>query len=198
MLSRRSCPMCQGAPMNWEALQRIDWGTFPDYLSGIGTVGTLAVALWVLTRELDDRRDRDAAQARLVTVDAETASGDVVPVRVTNHSSEPIIGLEVEEVSWVPPHGPDVRWRVPPSIMGARSSASVTPPGESLWVPVEFVNAAGERQGIRVPGAVTVRFSFHDSRGLTWSRVAGEQPLRVINPRGGRRGRMLAAMRRRE
>lgn len=166
-----------------EALEWVDWGTFPEYLSGIGTVGTLAVALWVLKREMDDRRDRDAAQARLVTVDAGMASGNVVPVKVTNRSSEPIIGLEVDEVSWRPPLGPDVRWRVPPTVMGARSAVSVTAPGDTFTVPVEFINVAGERQPIKVPGDITVRYSFHDSRGLTWSRVGGRAPVRVTQRR---------------
>jgi hypothetical protein len=50
----------------------IDFGSLPDWLSGVGTVGALLLTYALLRRELDARRDevndRRRAQARLVTV----------------------------------------------------------------------------------------------------------------------------------
>lgn len=51
----------------------LDWGSVPDWLAGVGTVGTLAVAVRVLSREASDRRKQGefarSAQARQVRLD---------------------------------------------------------------------------------------------------------------------------------
>jgi hypothetical protein len=65
-------------------LDRMDWemwtaSDLPTWLAAVGTVGTLAVAVWVLKREQDDRRERDRQerrqQARRVAVSEPTSLG---------------------------------------------------------------------------------------------------------------------------
>ena len=95
----------------WGFIGDIDWGTAPDWLSGVGTVGTLAVAVGVLARESTDRRRRDeyarSAQARQVHLGPVTPGGAsgrqgsymdmTYSIAVTNSSDDAIhnVGLSL-------------------------------------------------------------------------------------------------------
>lgn len=61
----------------------VDWGTAPDWFAAVGTVGTLAAALWQLKRERDRARAAEARErrARVLGVVVERGTdgeGDVV------------------------------------------------------------------------------------------------------------------------
>lgn len=84
-----------------------DWGSVPDWLAAIGTLAAFGVALRLLAKELDARReqeeDRRRAQARLVNAwptmkwresDGEAESWFVV----VNASDEPVYQVKVTVV----------------------------------------------------------------------------------------------------
>lgn len=102
----------------------------PTWLSAIGTVGTLGVAVWVLKREQDDRRARDQderrRQARLISVAEPRAAGgssasdsegrSVMAMRyaitVRNDSGETVSNLRIRWVGKAAGVGSDWRYDV--------------------------------------------------------------------------------------
>lgn len=158
-------------------------GTWIDAASAVGTFAAVAVALWIGIRdgrERDaERRDSEAGQARLVMVSSGTASGGGIWVVLTNHSSQPVTGLELDEVTWDGDEARGAPWRVPPTIMGARAATDILAAGDELKIPVEFLGPNGERIHVGV-GSFTARYSFRDACGLTWSRIGNGEPRRVL------------------
>src|SRR3954453_5266024 len=73
-------------------------------LGAIFTAATAAVVVWLGNRDrrwrLADQADRDAAQARLVTVDMESVAEDGRDVRdmvrITNSSAGPVLDARVD------------------------------------------------------------------------------------------------------
>jgi hypothetical protein len=130
----------------------LDFGTLPEWLSGIGTVGTLLIAVRVLSRERAERRadelerrarewEREARQARLVTywVPEEGKYG-TPQVIVSNASENPVFDFSI---------------LLHREVIGSRRSI---PPGQ-----VEFpVNDAVEARELVL--------AFTDAEGRRWKR----------------------------
>lgn len=155
----------------------------------IATAAATIVALWVSVREgkhrAADKRDAEAAQARLILVHgAEMMSGDVVPLRLTNHSAEPILWPWVTDVVWNEDATKAAQWRNPPTIFGARPGTDVLPAGDTFKVYVEFVHD-DKRQAISAGDTFQTTFTFIDARGLRWQRVGNSEPTRLTGKRPG-------------
>jgi hypothetical protein len=84
-------------------IARIDWGTAPDWIAAVGTVGALAAAVIVFAVELkhrrEERKDAEKDQARLVAAWLDGPQIDTVPnplgdirfpIRVVNRSNLPV------------------------------------------------------------------------------------------------------------
>ncbi len=85
----------------------MNWGSAAEWLGAIGTFAAVALALGLAIgdarRRDSDRKDEQAAQARLITVDScEEAVGGVLYVSVTNHSASPVFAVVVEAVHVTP------------------------------------------------------------------------------------------------
>ncbi|MFC5177385.1 hypothetical protein [Nocardioides taihuensis] len=163
----------------------------PDEWTAVGAVGTCAavgVAFLALGVERyahwREARDRDAAQARLVTIaPPEMASGDVVQVHVINLSQGPVIGLELDAARWVDAAQTLNSWRVPPTIFGAQPATSVIKPGDTFKIPIEWIDDEEKRITLQVPGELQAAVSFYDAAGLEWERIGNGQPKRRRNRR---------------
>jgi hypothetical protein len=128
-----------------------------------------------------ERADRDAAQARLVTV--EPKYGDVhdphdveIVLTVLNGSTLPIFDVKIVDVR----NGDarDLRWTADPlsRYEGQPLEAYVLPAAETYRLPIAFINP--QDRGGR--DRVTVEFT--DAAGLRWRRQDNEAPQRVITP----------------
>ena len=81
---------------------RVQFGTFPEWFAAVGTVGALAVSLWLLKQQHDDRQDerreKRSSQARQVSiwVDGveETETNMIVSYIAQNGSSDPIYEVD--------------------------------------------------------------------------------------------------------
>ncbi|GIJ07286.1 hypothetical protein Van01_05000 [Micromonospora andamanensis] len=175
----------------------IDWGSVPDWLAGIGTVGTLAFFGIQLRNEkrrhraeeqrrVDEARDREASQARLVAAraawDYGPSSGHAARITVRNDSPSPITDVQVQ-------------------LMSRRDQ----PPSADLWetaegLPQPVIDAGGSTEFRLVPphqppaprdGMDTAAYDaprklfvpcvvFTDAAGLRWARTESEQPRRLV------------------
>lgn len=131
-----------------------------------------------------ERADRDAAQARLVTVEPtypETGYCQeiFIVVKVLNGSTLPI--LDVKLVDLCSDGAPDHTWRFDDSgPMGDvfKIEARVLAAGESFHLPVAYVNRSGRSAVLTSEDHVTIEFT--DAVGLRWRRRDNEAPERVI------------------
>lgn len=163
----------------------------------IATAAAVIVALSLAIRErrwrradqtaaAAERNDRDAAQARLVSINVEPMEygydprGTTDVVTVLNGSGEPIHEVSIAEVSnpGAPPESWDYDLSTPLSDMFT-TEPRVIPAGEKFTLPIQF---QGEHGGLVVsfePTSVTIQFT--DSRGLRWRRTDSNAPVRIID-----------------
>lgn len=162
----------------------VDWGSVAEWAGAIGSSAAVVVALWIAIndarRRESERKDEQAAQARLLVVEAhEDDAGGVLNVKVTNHSSSPVFAVVVEAVH-VTPYPLRVRF------FSKREWARLDP-GESKQAGCYLFAMDGITIAtIEAPNIVSADVSFVDSAGFRWKRW-GNTP-----PRGG------APIRRRE
>ncbi len=175
----------------------IDWGSVPDWLAGIGTVGTLAFFGMQLRndkrrhrteeqRRVDEARDREASQARLVASRARwdygPSSGYAARITVRNDSPFPITDVQAQLVS---------RGDQPPSValweIAAGLPQPVIDPGglsEFRLVPPYQPSAPEDGMDAASYDAPKKLFvpciAFTDSVGLRWTRTESEQPRRLV------------------
>lgn len=165
---------------------RIPLGTLPEWLAGVGSLATLGV-LWLAVfewrRGQRERRDNEAAQARLIIaehapyVDRTWGGMDAPPpasrnVLVRNHSDAPIVKLNVEEH---PTRYEGVR--VFQRFAHAR--------GRPAEIDVLSGGQATAELGVDgnngdTPSTECIEFTFTDARGLRWRRLGSAQPERVV------------------
>jgi len=146
---------------------QISWGTAPDWVAAIGTVGTLAIALAIL---IADRKSRERSQAdRFVTWSSTTYSANIIE--------------GVKRESWVLDVFSHNASDAPIPVAIARSKASVKPnfieplsetPAELLGAPLWSI-APGIQTHLSVPLEVaprtlTVVIDFMDAQGKPWHR----------------------------
>lgn len=155
----------------------LDWGTVPDWLVGVGTVGTLVAAVSTLAKDrAESRRQRmyqRSAQAREVhlgSVQRKSVSGVVgqqmrmsYTVAVTNQSAEVI--HDVKLALWIMPAAALYDQARP----ARRVELPVLPPGETLTCQLDTVVKDVRGQG-PVDHECRVEASFTDLSGQRWIR----------------------------
>jgi hypothetical protein len=142
----------------------VDWGTVPDWLSGIGTTGALAATLYIV---LGDRRETAARQARQVQVftvpsyNVPERRFDAMEIRFRNGSSaaisramigvQPLTGSRKERGGIKVHH--DAEWQV-------------VEPGVTHAKRIEF--------GAKNFEDLDLFLTFRDVEGRSWQYVIGE------------------------
>jgi hypothetical protein len=162
-----------------------DWLSAWGQIGGaVGTLLTLSVAIFLARRDSRWRRaeqaDRDIAQARLLTVDADYAYTGSRPfemiVIIANNSAQPMLDVNVEAVRSL--QEPNLAWRFSSPNPEAATSANVLRPGAQLVVEVEFADDAGS---VAYPdGADSVTVTYTDYNGLRWRRTDRCLPERIL------------------
>ncbi|WP_445184568.1 hypothetical protein ACTXG6_40350 [Pseudonocardia sp. Cha107L01] len=170
-----------------------------DWIAGIGqaagAVGTfvaVVVALGAGRRAQrlrdEDRADRDAAQARMISVHVvDRFSPDAVPtnirtseheqtISIRNDSLEPVFRAGVIDMRLADePQDGRHRWELVPNL-AQTARRQVIEPGGSAKFDVRYFDSAGE---IAWPeGDMIVSIEFRDSRGLVWRRDNDDEPVR--------------------
>lgn len=166
------------------------WGTVPEWLAATGSLfafGALVVAVSEWRSGQQERRDREADQARLIIVEPiiPTAEGSdsmlwvhedepMDRLRVKNHSAAPVFNLQIESFS----EGDHdvIVWEKAPS----RSTPLQLP-----WL-YPVLSPDGETREVLIAGAYpgrtrieTVEFIFTDAAGRQWRRVGNRAPIRL-------------------
>ncbi|MER5671928.1 hypothetical protein [Pseudonocardia alni] len=174
-----------------------DVPTTADWVSAIGqatgslfTAAAVAVALWLGVRDRRwrradqavadaERRDSEAAQARLVTIDVDTYYDYALTpemVTVLNGSTAPITSVSLVEVT-----NPEAAWgwdfdSDTPFGDGFTIEPRVIAAGEKFTVPIYF---RGEKGGSVASTELTsVTIQFTDVMGLVWRRTDAHLPVR--------------------
>lgn len=126
-------------------------GAIGQWAGAVATLAAVIVALrltrWERRRDRAERRDREAAQARLVTITVrytrspEPSEQDFVPcVEITNHSEQPVHRPQIESISGARSRA---RWGVDPSTGKDHSLCEVLPPNAWHRVPFQHLDADG-------------------------------------------------------
>jgi hypothetical protein len=92
------------------AVAAANYGTVPDWLAGVGTVGTQAFTLWLFAREQSDRRRAQAPDGLRLAHDAAAQAGRGRPhlrLKVKNDSTEPVYDVRATMVPYDSPHAAD-------------------------------------------------------------------------------------------
>lgn len=148
-------------------MPNMNWGSVPDWLAAVGTVGALFVALALLCREMKDRRhaaemaDRKPADGVFAWVEPRTDAGGWQTF-VLNRSDQPVYDAVVYFTPLTDPPLPTVE-----SVWGT------VPPGDPR---------PGDRFGDHPTdlfGIPTVEIEFTDGRGRHWRRDADGQLRRL-------------------
>jgi len=155
--------------------------------SAITTVGATGVALWVAVREgmarnADlrerdaERRDQEAAQARLVTCEATRLDLDA---HIVNHSAAPVFDVRVIRAEATSPEGDPVAPAFKPD---ARRSFQVLGGGKEARTGLSHQVWGHGDVGFVPHGSTNIRLTiqFLDAAGLWWERTGAEQPRRLM------------------
>ena len=142
----------------------VAWGTVPDWLAAVGTVGALGVALVLLAKELRARReaseDRVREHARYVAAWLdEPPSSSPALLLLHNGGQEPAYECIVK---WTQ-GGYDEPQQL--------AAFAVLPPGETLGAPV----TTPAFMSLLPP----LTIFFTDARGIRWQRDPGGQLARI-------------------
>ncbi|QBJ96805.1 hypothetical protein ERC79_13200 [Rhodococcus sp. ABRD24] len=127
-------------------------------------------------RRAEERRDLEAAQARLVYFEI-TAMGGLM-VKILNESDRPIFHVCLESVE--KSDSPDFTWQVNRNVMGARAETNSIEPRGHFKIPVNLVSEDGQAPRSRI-GEYTITISFLDAAGLRWTRTGMGPPTRVLD-----------------
>lgn len=154
------------------------WLVATSITSAAATIGAVGLALWVAIRDGEqrdeERRDSEAAQARLVMHSYSDTPGRVI---ITNHSAAPIIDVYIQQVSVIYEDG----HRRTPELSGypslPASRGSLLHPGEDWFIPWSLKYGYGP-SGQKLQ--IECTYQFLDARGLVWERRNNGQPIRVI------------------
>lgn len=175
-------------------------GVAGQWVGALGTFAAVLVALrlarWERRRDTAEQRDREAAQARLVTTKvgypSETAAYpddldiELPMVQIINYSELPVYRPRIESMGDAPP---PVRWGINPNT-GEDYSIDVLPPNQRRSVPFEHVDPHSQSAYTTVTAgkikkrvdADDVTITFIDTYGLRWRRTGNGEPIRVAQP----------------
>jgi hypothetical protein len=143
-------------------LADIPWGTVPDWVAAVGTVGSLFSALYLLKHEIDERKHlratRETEAARAVSAWCQ-CEDDKHILNVRNGGEEPIYDcmvyadpLGAEALAEGRTHGLEVLF-------------GTVPPGSTLDDPRHNLKLQSDRFGFP-----TVEVEFTDAQGRHWRR----------------------------
>lgn len=165
-----------------------DAPTSADWLAAWGQVGgavattaAVVVALWLAARDQRWRRAdqtaRDAAQARLVTVEIDY-NIDSSPVKITavitNSSQSPILDVAIDKVRNL--KQPDLQWRFRTDLPGERAYAWALRTGQTLESLIEFYETAEPTQSVVPDFFNELTVSYTDTNGHRWQRTNNWEP----------------------
>jgi hypothetical protein len=149
------------------------WGTLPDWLAAVGTVGAFGITYLLLRKEQEDRRQ---AQARLVSawlhrrlVQAKLGGEEIgeslrVEMVFKNGSDEPVYDVKVTVVPRDGPFASDPDAAPWPSAGTVRGRMSLLPPGEILMLDAPGISGQFE--------SLAIGLSFNDAQGRRWKRLS--------------------------
>lgn len=158
----------------------------------VATAGATLVALWVALRDgrLRDkeRRDSEAAQARLVTVNFEE-SRKSVEAAIQNLSTQPVLDPIFVSVALIDHEG--VRW-----VLCADDTpefpvrfGKVLEPSHSVVIAFQRLRAEGDADAVPIPRhikddgyRIDMTIQYMDAQGLWWERRNLGQPRRLLVP----------------
>jgi hypothetical protein len=167
------------------AAMTVQWSVVFDGVAALGTIGATVTALTLAVRDgrryRAERRDQEAAQARLVMIDTAGGSIGIIKVRITNHSQLPLPAVELIDARQT--DGPaDQTWRVPETIMNARADHYGVPAGGHVEVHVEYTsNDTGQRSQTHTVGQHTLTIRYTDAAGLQWERTDRGRPRQILS-----------------
>jgi hypothetical protein len=157
-------------------------------VSAIATVGATGVALWVVvhegkSRNADlrvrdaERRDQEAAQARLITSEAKRLDRDA---HINNHSAAPVFDVRVIRAEATSAEGGPV---APAFMPDARRTFPVLGAGKEARTGLSHTVWGHGDVGVVPHGSTHVRLTiqFLDASGLWWERTGAEQPRRLVD-----------------
>jgi hypothetical protein len=168
-----------------EVATTADWIAAWGQVGGaVGTTAAVGIAIWLALREScwrkTEQADRDAAQARLLTIDTDYHSGGHSPfqivVIIANNSSAPMLDVGIEAVRNL--QEPGLGWGYGADDPEATVRANVLVPGQRLVVEVVFIDEDKQQQWPGGPNSVTVTYT--DSSGLRWRRQDRQLPERIL------------------
>jgi hypothetical protein len=160
-----------------------DWGNVPEWLAGVGTVGTLVYGLRLLAheRERSDRAQDDArrAQAACLSASIETRQQQVGSIRmrmhyrvvvVSNASASPVYDVRAQVCA---PQGRsylEMFWPVirPGEVEESIGPAPHLPKRDDLLVDLWFQDAAGRHWRRDLSGALMERYRPAPRRRTLW------------------------------
>lgn len=158
----------------------INWGSVPDWVAAIGTIGSLYAALWLLKQEINDRRRHEAEaqtqSARAVSAWVQTGQ-DKYLFAAKNSGEEPVYDCVVySDLPIVDPVTKQrgVRMKDEKTPMGEPwpyyldRFLGVIPPGETSKFEIDSDSVEYEYQGLP-----DLWIEFTDVSGKHWKRDAG-------------------------
>jgi hypothetical protein len=144
------------------------WGDVPAWISAIGTVGALWVAMWLLFEDLKDRRaSREADKQRVARRLSGwcEVKGDKAILWIQNLSEEPAYDV----VGYVGKTGTNLESLPDPDNVYMEPVFGVVPPGQKLDFKID------DRRFFAsdiFPDIPAVAIEFTDANGLHWRRLA--------------------------
>lgn len=165
------------------------WSIAAAWVSALATYMAVIFALYIAHRDWRradrDRRDAEAAQARLVTITS-AQDGTHHNVTVQNHSTSPVFALVLFNVSLVGSQLDFATWE---HLDGRRGYEEMAPPGSEYYFHIVLRDSSGVAIEARIRDHLMVTIRFMDAAGLYWQRTGVEQPRRVLFKL--RRGRIV-------
>jgi hypothetical protein len=151
--------------MSSSAWQHIDWGSFPDWIGGLGSALGVLVVYFGLRREIrHQRREQIAAtaqQARLVSTRVTPQGEVVIEVDIENASPLPVFDLEV-----LPPPDTDKLTE------GGRAARLNSTDHKRIYITLASRPEQDE--------VAAIDLIFTDHAGIRWHRHGGNQPQRWL------------------
>jgi hypothetical protein len=171
-----------------------------NWIGWIGAVGSpvafggLVIAILESRAGRAERRDSEANQARLVTIERnEDNDARFFRAKIHNHSDAPVFDVRLDWIGYIEPGRSGRARRLFPAaeFLGVRDNLAglqlpedvppvrVLPSSESMWNAIEWSDPDRDEARLAVEIAMTI--SFVDSHGRRWTRTNTAAPVRVLD-----------------